>query len=744
MANFVLTYTAAGASVGIEIEKPSSLVAPAQVWLRAVDHDGLAAFEESGTVYDGAHHEYYHEWTINGEPLPAWSKPQNLLAEHNNPNKAFGREVAFVLPEPGHYVIDLVVTDRLGNQATASTGTVIVFDPESYFPPADRIYVDNTGVYADVPAASGKVQTLEQLNTAMASRTTNPTWVLLKRGQEHSLEGVNPGGNGNSIGVLSFRDTTEVRMISAYGTGAKPVVTPNRRADRNFTRNMFEVYQPKSDNWRTITGIDFRGDYNPETERGHCGYAAGFRYEPWDIAGGFALVHDVEVSGVDKGFAPSGTSNGGSHRQLIADCAVDGWRDFASFGGNPGAHIGFVGNRFRQLPNVPNFGSKDDVRNTHGPIRVSDCAYVYASQMDLFSRNHWDGNDQACLRLFTRPEAVQAATVERCTMEGGWEVIHCRKSEGPTIRPANILLEKLFLVSSTYTNVFLNCQRSGVTLRDSVMIRTNVPVFTSSGPGDAVSFNAVDNGAEADAYNNPVAVYGNTYVNLLDAANEHSQDKAFASFEAPAFNNTIDENNVHHKPTGTHTHVEFAPIDLSTAVSGFDRRYLGLRYNFDTYTKTLTEDIPEGGTFSWPYADTGDGLFEGTPSTGPTDQAYWQALIGTDDLHQVNVMGAGPRRYHAEQGHIGVSFADATNIVITNNTGETWLTGKPIILWLDRSSLMPEIDSTYATPETVPLPRPQTGSAAIGAATAGRVSPTDFLLTDRGTTPSKGALEPSA
>ena len=156
MANFVLTYAAAGGSVGIEIEKPSSLVAPAQVWLRAMDYDGLAPFEESGTVYDGAHHEYYHEWTINGEPLPAWSKPQNLLAEHNNPNKAYGREVAFVLPEPGQYVIDLVVTDRLGNQATASTGTLIVFDPESYFPPADRIYVDTTGIYSGVPAASGK------------------------------------------------------------------------------------------------------------------------------------------------------------------------------------------------------------------------------------------------------------------------------------------------------------------------------------------------------------------------------------------------------------------------------------------------------------------------------------------------------------------------------------------------------------------------------------------------------------
>jgi hypothetical protein len=745
MANFVLTYAAAGGSVGIEIEKPSSLVAPAQVWLRAMDYDGLAPFEESGTVYDGAHHEYYHEWTINGEPLPAWSKPQNLLAEHNNPNKAYGREVAFVLPEPGQYVIDLVVTDRLGNQATASTGTLIVFDPESYFPPADRIYVDTTGIYSGVPAASGKVASLEALRTAMASRTSNPTWVLLARGQSHSLAGVNPTSNDNLKGVLVFEDNTEVRLISAYGTGAKPVITPETRADRNFTRPMFEVKRPKTGGWRTVSGLEFRGDYDPELERGPGDYSSGPQVENWDISGGFSLFHDIKASGLGKGYRPGGSSSGGAHHHLIADCGCDGWRDFASFGGQPGQHLGYVGCSFVQRPNVPNRGDKDDIRNTHGPIRISNCAYVYVAQMDLFSRNHWDGNDQPCLRLFTRPEAVQTAVVERCSMEGGFELIHLINSENTTLHPANILMERLLLVATTYTSAFINAQRSGLTLRNSVLIAPNVAHLAPSGNSGAVQLTRTGQPEDetAGVYSNPVAIYGNTYLNLIDAGNDGNA-LPWPLFKIdPAYDSTIIENNLHHRPVGDIPVTADAPVDTTTVIPGFTPRYRGRQNNFAYPTMVLQQDIPDNATLLWPYAEIGTALFDGESPTGPTGQAYWQAIESVDTRHQLNLDGPGPRRYHAGYGHIEVSFADPVNVAITNRTGETWTAGKTARLWLDRSSLLPEMDTAYANPGTVPLPRPQSGSDAIGMATAGRIPPGDFLLGDRGATPSKGALEPA-
>ncbi|MEC7257744.1 MAG: hypothetical protein VXW58_07975, partial [Pseudomonadota bacterium] len=269
MAKFVLTYGTQGGTVGIEVFKPSSLVAPAQIWLEAVDHAGLAAFEENGSVYNGAHHEYYHEWTINGEPLSEWGKPTNLLAAHNNPNKAFGRKVSFCLPDPGSYVIDLVVTDRMGNTAVASTGTVIVFDPESYFPPADRIYVDPDGDFTGVPAASERVVSLEDLRVTMGSRTVNPTWVLLRRGKEHPLEGVDAlNSNDNFKGSLYFDQFNEVKLISGYGSGANPVVTPDSRADRSPNNSMFKLLHPKTGDWRTVSGIDFRGERSAATEHG--------------------------------------------------------------------------------------------------------------------------------------------------------------------------------------------------------------------------------------------------------------------------------------------------------------------------------------------------------------------------------------------------------------------------------------------------------------------------------------------
>ena len=748
MANFVYSYSAPSSetSVGIDVEQPTAHVAPSQVWLRAVDFDGLADFEETGTIYDGAHHEYYYEWTINGEPLSAFSKVENLLAAHNNPNKAYGREVAFCLPVAGDYVIDLVVTDKDGNTATASTSTITVQDPEDYFPEADRIYVDNTGVYADVPAASGKVQTLDALQTAMNSRTSNPTWVLFKRGQEHALEGVNSTGGDNAKGVLSFNDNTEVRLVSAYGTGDKPVITPETRADRAYTNSMFKLFSPKTGKWRTVSGLEFRGEYDPETERGLSGYAAAINNEQWQLTGGggFTLYHDLSMSGLDRNLNASGDQNGNPHHHMTVDCETNGWRDFGCFGGGEGQRQALVGCKFVQKPNVPNRGAKDDVRNTHGPIRISDGAYVFVSQMDLFSRNHWDGNDQPCLRLFSECAAGQAAHVERCTMEGGAGVLQLARREGGAAFATNIRVMNNLFISSAYTNTFIEISRSGITIHDNIMVRNDAEkLIATSNTGAIGAYTPDAPWAGAGLFDEPLIIYNNTLVNLLGDTVDDNSENWFLETHSADYNDKFKaSNNVNHKPVGNTIHDDFAPIDISTALSGVTLRYLGYQENFVYPTQVLSEDKIDGATVSFPYSGITTGLFGGAAGSA-TNQAYWQALVGIDDDHMLACDSNPVRRYYAEHGHISVSFADATNVVVTNNTGETWSSGSTIRLWLDRDSLIPAMDSTYANPETVPLPRPQTGSDAIGTATAGRVSIRDFLLTDRGATPSKGALEPA-
>ena len=93
----------------------------------------------------------------------------------------------------------------------------------------------------------------------------------------------------------------------------------------------------------------------------------------------------------------------------------------------------------------------------------------------------------------------------------------------------------------------------------------------------------------------------------------------------------------------------------------------------------------------------------------------------------------------------GIAYdLDQTVITITNTSGRTWSNASELQLSLDRTSRTMAMDTSYATGATIPLPRPLAGSPAIGAATTGQVSPKDFLLTPRGATPSKGALEPLA
>ena len=758
MANFVFTYTAPGAetSVSIEARYPSAMVAPAQIWLRAIDHSGLADFDESGAVYDGAHHEYHHEWTINGEPLSAWSKPKNLVPEHNNPNKRFGREVGFVLPAAGSYVIDLTVTDRLGNTAVAFTDAITVVSPESFFPEADRIYIDPDGDYSGIPAASARYQTLAVLETEMPFYATNPTWVLLRRGKEHSLEGVAPGANKNGRDKLYFGDNNKVCYVSGFGTGDRPLITTGFDHTRDQRNAMFEYREPKNMDWRVFTGLEFDGGYDPETWGGQGNSSAaignGFYHHPGDY--GFALVHDTVSSGTNFGtslsIGPQNYSDG--FHFMVADCEVDGWRDYGHFGCADNITIGMAGNYIHQKPNTPTFGDKNGISTAHGPIRIPKARYANITMNELFTRGGWDGNDQACLRLFPDSYPDQSAHVDRNTMIGGWEIMHLRRSSHGKSVPHNVVIERNLTVGTGRTAFHIYSTRSGLTVRDNLMVDLN-KVRSQVSYGDATILLTRDGNAgnvvagnEAD----PIAVYGNTYLNLMDAGADGT-NKTFplVKNDENYFETIVDENNVLHKPAGDVTFTDSAPLDLATVISGVSVDYAGIQKHFAPLDFQLASTIANGGDLVIPYADVTEALTTGNGGTeagAATDQAYWQAVEGIDTNHQIYMSrsfeGTTNTLIFSERGHFTVTLG-TDDIIITNTSGFEWPGGDRIVIMLDRKSVMPPMDTTYAISATVPLPRPQTGSAAIGAATSGRVSPKDFLLNDRGESPSQGALEPA-
>lgn len=750
MANFVYTYSAPAGdgSVDITVEEPSALVAPAQIWLTAENVTDLASFEETGTVYDGAHHEYYYDWRINGAPLSSWAKTSNLLSAHNDPNHYRGPQVGILLPDAAEYTITLTVTDRLGNTATNSVTRTVV-TPESYFADADRIYVDPDGDFTGVPAGADTATTLENLRTKFTSHQTNPTWVLLRKGKEHSLVGVDAANNSNFRDTIYFDDSTSICYVSGFGTGDDPVITQGDDVTRNATNPMFHCKQPRgSIAWRTFTGLRFEGDYNPETWHGRGFMGAALSIREWKQAGGFCLFHNITTTGTGYGYSlpTSDTSVTQDVRVMVADCGIDGWRDYGFFGGSPKMKLSIIGNSIRQKANTPNSGDQDGTAVNHGPVRIPYAAYTHFSMNDLFSRGGWDGNDQACLRLYPSQTSGQIGYVDRCSMSGGFEIIHLRRSSANIALPGNIVIEKVLTIGTGDTTKHIHSQRSGVTIRDCIMIEPNSPRTLNYGIGAIyLTPDTIANQDEANE-DEPIVVYGNTYLILANDANDGSGTFPFINNDGGYFSNITNENNVTHRPNAASPDVPFAPIDIATAISGFDSTYNGHRENFGSVEHVLGSSVANNTSFVLDYADVTEGVAtgQGNVSAAPaTDQAYWQAIEDTDTDHQIYRSGADPRHlFYANLGHFTVSF-DASEITITNTSGFTWDSGWILDIRLDRTSLQDTMDATYAVASTVPLPRPQTGSAAIDAATAGRVSPEDFLMVSRGATPSKGALEPA-
>jgi hypothetical protein len=754
MADPLFTSATPGAAVGIEVSHAPAMVAPAHVWLRATGHAGLADFEESGSVYDGAHHEYYHEWTIRGQPLPAWTKPENMIPAWNNPNRACGREVAFLLPVAGDYVIDLVVRDRHGNRALASTGSLTVVSPESHFPVRGRIYVDPDGDFTDVPAGARTATTMQDLADQMEATRGGAPWVLLRGGKTHDMT--------TRMGGLIVMDAgRRLAMLSSFGTGRATVV-PSTVADRDQQLSTFEVWERPVTGFLTFTGIGFRGAYDAATERGSAGnvlacigFAANSRLRDC-----FVTVSDITCSGMVKMLELGASSTGSANnRMMIADCDVTNWRNYGIFGGDMSYRYAFAGNRIVQHVDALHGGDKEDgLVNNHGPVRIPASASVYFSQNDLFSRTGWsrvgDGSlaDQPCLRLLVSSHhAGQTATVERNVMEGGYNTVNVNMAE-PTyagdaehryIQPANLLLENNLLVGTAKNlGTGMEIWRGGVTVRNNLFIQPDVlqplrqgGALFALGPGNV----------DADPANatNPVVIHSNTYLNLMAAPQAGAQTWAFLSDPDRYFTDLAEENNVIHKPGLVSAETTYAPIDVATVLGGFVPRFKGVRYGYDLTRQALSAAVAEGAQVAVPYSEIRKVLQDGTVvEAGATNQAYWLALAGTDRRHAIFLRGQA-RRLFAEEGHFSLTF-DAAAVTITNTSGFTWKEGAMMVLHLDRTSLIPAMDTTYASPATIPLPRPLVGSPAIGSATMGRVTPADALQADRAAPPSRGALEPDA
>jgi hypothetical protein len=752
----------AGTAVGIEVRHAPVMVAPAQVWLRATGHAGLAAFEESGSVYDGAHHEYYHEWTIRGAPLPAWTKPQNMPAAWNNPNRACGREVAFLLPAAGDYVIDLVVRDRHGNRAVAATGRLTVVAPDSHFPVRSRIYVDPDGDFTGVPAGARTAVTMQDLADRLAAARGAPSWVLLRGGKTHDMGTYAAGTRDN--GWMALTKDRRFAMLSSFGGGRARVV-PATAGNRIQGHGMFEIWGRPVTDFLTFTGLDFVGGWDPSVERGNQGNAAAIGSLDAKLRNSFVTIHDVDCSGLDKGLHLAASARQGANpdnRMMVTNCFITNWRDYGIFAWNQQCRFAMVGNRITQHVDALHGGPKSDgLVNNHGPVRFQEAAYVYFAQNDVFSRTGWSPigrklADQPCLRLVVDPREGQAATVERNVMEGGYHIVNLN-DQGPSypssppphqpIVPFNVVFSDNILIGTAKNlGTAMEVWRSGLTVRNNLFVMPDVALVQAQG-APCLKLGGQKNAVVSpDNASNPIVVHSNTCLNLLGEPNAGGKAWEFLENVDDYFTSLTAENNLVHRPHMARAETAFAPVDVATALEGITPRFRGERYGYRPTDPIIPAgDVPHGGSFAVPYSAILKVLQDQTPVAGggATDQAYWLAIAATDTRHSLHLRRQR-QRLHAELGHFTVSF-DATGVTVTNTSGYTWKAdAEGFRLSLDRTSLIPAMDTTYASPATIPLPRPLAGSPAIGGATMGRVTPADALQADRADPPSQGALEPAA
>ena len=441
---------------------------------------------------------------------------------------------------------------------------------------------------------------------------------------------------------------------------------------------------------------------------------------------------NIEVTGYEKWNAdPSTMASGDGSRMLIANCVVTNWKDYGFFvhQSDLDKYLNFIGVRAQQnvdaLHGNPALG-KVGLYNDHGPFRVDRIRNFSMSQCDVFSRNGWSGitpgnADQPCLRLNSKPTGPEnKAIVDRCVMEGGWRVIAI-EGQNPIEAeyPGNYLIDKALLIASSKTvQNFVFCEFGGTTVRNTIGILPNVPEYHTSNSwagGIRLSYN---NGADAANTDTPVQIYNNTFVNLRNAANDDGDTWVVADM-ASAFNNLTEENNIAYAPNIDTPVDADGQTDIAATLPGVTPRNKGIRSGFGFETGTLGSDVANGGSFTLTYP-------------AGTDQAYWTGL--SDTGHIINGVGT----WYADLAEFSVAF-NTSDITITNTSGEIWENGRNWRLKLDRSSQIPAMDTTFATPSTVPMPR----SSAVGSGDLGLSAYDDFLGQPRPQTgDTRGALLP--
>lgn len=707
------------AEVQIKTRAAARAIAPAGLWFDAVAGAGFdtAPGPAPGAIHDPAFHRITYHWRIletpeGGDDSEAtYGAPGNMLPVWNRAREAFGRSVALFFPRPGSYLIEVTARDNSGHEARARQALEIA-DPDAAYPGAATLCVslDPNETWEGAPPGAERLTSLVGLQRRIG-RT--PTRLLLRRGQRF-------------YGLEMTIEKGALTHVDAWGAGPAPVLVPGLRGE-----TIFELGKRFAHGQFTLANLDFQGDWDSASETGisprgplalkqprHPGH-----YTVWNCrVDGFSEIHLRPSDEVETTL-------------LMGNVTITNWRNYGILLRSDRTRFALVGCQIAQHEKALHGDSKTgQLSNNHGPLRISNCAHVYLGVSDFFSRTGWSGlpparADQPCVRLNTRGVPNTFFTLDRVVCEGGAQMVNMTGANREVVEhPGNYLIDRALLIGTAKSiGPFIAVDFAGLTARNVIGILPDAPRhhgnrwqgalrtrMDSPGPGNAEG---------------PLAVYSCSFVNLL-APERDDRPWAFYKVETPFAEVTLENNLVQAEAAAT-------ALDLSQPLPGIRPRFRGLRYGFRPQRGKFARALKPGQGFLLPYGEITEDT-EIDAGTGPTNQLYWEAL--PPGRHMLHVRGLR-RSLYSELGQFSVTFARA-GVQITNTGEQTWEAGKKWELKLDRTLYLPPLDTRYASPETLPLPRLRPDHPGHQGASSGWVSAWDAFFTPRGAAPSQGAIEP--
>jgi PKD repeat protein len=480
---------------------------------------------------------------------------------HNDLNKAYGKQAAHVYRSPGAYTVTCTVYAENRTLIGSDTFQITVNDPDAHFTGNRNILLKPDGqpeaaypgaqVVTSVQAARDRV-----MQTAGACRILIPRGITITTTQTFQI--TNPA-------------TTNL-YIASYGTGARPVLSIDANAIGANNGYGGDI---------VITGMQFNGPYDELTQTGATRIFLNVRDSPG--GGRMNLIDDCIVDGYRHVYYPTGgyAENVWTmtviHNSLSRNAGL-----YHLFADGNWENVAVLGCPFAHNPLAAATGATQDAKqNSQGTMRMTGRARVILSVCELFSKFGWGTGtyteEQSCVRNNTSNRPEYMIICDRVVFESGWEVFNTGDNQSSNHEVNNILLEKCLLLGSSTTLTLIQVGNTGITVRNTIMVRPNSPYRDRS--WDAFLAAHTDNFADP---NSRLSCINCTFVQAQSAANHSGAPQATIwDANGKTFNTFENLNGVVYTPNNPSAQPfdpQFDALDLPVAGGGdFNPRYAGYR-----------------------------------------------------------------------------------------------------------------------------------------------------------------------